>query len=217
MKYQVVLPYAFKQYRDECMSTCKLENVFEVDNTVNNIGIMRSHNMGIDLMKNNDADWLIILSAAVRFGRQGGLDFVEYLEKAKGHLVVEASGVYGWHLIAFSRGLVEKVGRWDENFTPYGYDDLDYSWRIQKAFGLEMRSQLWNKVHVSVGDMGMAHSIHRGGIVTQRDAELRDYYTRKWGGMSGKETYSFPFNDPLARLDFWPKAKNGGYFSEKIL
>lgn len=214
MKYTAVLPFAFEPYKDDCMSTCGFENVLLIDNTVNNRGIMKSHNMGIDLMKKNDSDWLIVMSAAIRFGRQKGLDFIGELEKAGEQLVLEAVGVYGWHLIAFSRKVIENVGRWDENFSPYGYDDLDYAWRIQKAFGSFERSRLWNKVYVAVGDMGMAHSIHRGGIKTQAEYDLRKYYISKWGGMSGKEYYDLPFNNSVVSIKYWPETKEGGKWND---
>ena len=50
MKYVVGLPYRVKSFRDSLMATCKLENVFEIDNTENNIGFSASHNLGIQKM-----------------------------------------------------------------------------------------------------------------------------------------------------------------------
>lgn len=137
---------------------------------------MRSHNLGIDKMKEDDSDWLIVLSAAMRFGEPGGLDFIAELEKAPGDLVIEPSYIFGWHLIAFSRQVIEKVGRWDENFTPYGFDDLDYSWRIQKTF--DITAPLWRKVSVDVSDAGMAHSIHIGKVESDVN-RLREYFKEK--------------------------------------
>ena len=77
MKYVVGLPYRVKSFRDSLMATCKLENVFEIDNTENNIGFSASHNLGIQKMYDDGADWYIVMSAAVRFGEPGGLDFIE--------------------------------------------------------------------------------------------------------------------------------------------
>jgi len=203
MKYTVVLPYAYRPYFDECMKTCKLENVLAIDNTVNNIGIMKAHNLGIEKMIADDSDWLIIMSAAIRFGEKGGLDFIEELEKRPNDIAVEAIGVYGWHLIAFNRKTIERVGKWDENFTPYGYDDLDYSWRIQCAYELEKVRPVWVKVPVDVADAGMGHSIHLGKIVTQDDNKLREYFIKKWGDIHHPK-YKTPFNIPDCELGFWP-------------
>lgn len=208
MKYVVVLPYVHKPYYDACIKTVKLKNVLSVDNTENNIGIMASHNLGIKHMIEKDADWLIVMSAALRFPASGGLDFIEELKKRPNHLVVEAAGVFGWHLIAFSRRCIEKVGNWDENFTPYGYDDLDYSWRIQCAFGLDDRSQLWEKAPVEVSDMGMAHSLKKGNVKPDND-KLREYYFSKWGVVpegDHSSAYQKPFNGEFNSIQYWPGA-----------
>ena len=59
MKYVVCLPFRVQEFRDEFMSNCKLDNILEIDNTVNNIGIMAAHNLGIKKLYEDDADWLI--------------------------------------------------------------------------------------------------------------------------------------------------------------
>ena len=160
MKYVVGLPYRVKSFRDNLMATCKLENVFEIDNTENNIGFAASHNLGIQKMYDDGAEWYIVMSAAVRFGEPGGLDFIEILKNTES-VIIEALGVYGWHFIAFHKTLIDKVGFWDTNFTPYGYEDLDYSMRIQRAFLLEYddhwekivkNKTLWDKVKIEIKD-----------------------------------------------------------------
>lgn len=205
-KYVCVLPYAYKPYYEACSKTIKLDNVLAIDNTVNNIGIMASHNLGIKYMQSKGADWLIVISAALRFGPQGGCDFIAELDKRPDHLVVEAIGVFGWHLIAFNRRTIEKVGKWDENFTPYGYDDLDYSYRIQLAFGTDGRTQLWEKAPVEVSDMGMAHSLKKAHIQPDNN-KLREYYLKKWGVMPEDDhdnAYKVPFNGEFNSVDYWP-------------
>lgn len=203
MKYTVVLPYVDHKYAIDCIASLKLENVLKIDNCFENKGIMRSHNLGIDKMHSDNADWLIILSAAIIFGPPGGLDFIAEIEKRPNDIVVEAAGVYGWHLIAFSRRVIDRVGKWDENFTPYGYDDLDYSWRIQRAFQLDPVHQIWEKVPVNLRDRGMAHSIHIGNIKTQKDEELRKYFIKKWGAVP-IPIYTHPFNEEKNDISYWP-------------
>lgn len=213
MKYTVVLPFAYKPYAVECINTMKFheDNLLLVDNTVNNMGIMKSHNLGIDKMFADDSDWLIIVSAAVRFGEPGGLDFVDQLAEHSEHHVIEAAGVFGWHLIAFHRRTIELAGKWDENFTPYGFDDIDYSLRIQKALRLDNTKQLWEKVPVDVKDMGMGHSIKLAKVHAPA-SPLIDYFVRKWGRHPGAyqdRDFDFPFNDPRNSLQYWPQAANG--------
>jgi len=182
-------------------------NVVIVDNTWKNIGIMAAHNLGRKVMLEQEADWLIVCSAAIRFGDPGGMDFIEELGNRSGHDVVEGAGVFGWHLIAFSNDIMQRVGEWDENFTPYGFDDIDLSLRIQRVTKRDGRTvQLWEKAVIDVTDMGMGHSIHLGGVRVDANPQI-DYFRRKWGRHPGewdKPTYEFPFNNPNNPISFWP-------------
>lgn len=204
MKYVACLPFRVQEFRDQFMATCKLENVIEVDNTKNNIGIMASHNIGIRELYKQDADWFIIMSAAIRFGEPGGIDVIEYLANTDYH-IVEGIDLYGWHFVAFRRDVIDAVGEWDENFTPYGYDDLDYSIRVQKA----VPNLRWGKVKFDISDTIMGHSIKLGGVVSD-DERLRQYFKNKWGIFPGGEHgmedyYETPFNLKSVTLKYYPK------------
>jgi len=215
MKYVVGLPYRVKSFRDELMSTCKLENVFEIDNTENNIGFAASHNLGIQKMYEENADWYIVMSAAVRFGEPGGLDFIEILKNTK-HVIVESLGVFGWHFIAFHKTLIDKVGLWDTNFTPYGYEDFDYSMRIQRAFLLDYDNHwkkikedktMWEKVKIDIKDTIMAHSLKLGGVEPNMGI-TREYYNKKWGRYpsTSEDPYNsffYPFNNEANGLGYF--------------
>jgi len=226
MKYVVGLPYRVKSFRDNLMATCKLENVFEIDNTENNIGFSASHNLGIQKMYDEGADWYIVMSAAVRFGEPGGLDFIEILKDTK-HVVVESLGVFGWHFIAFHKTLIDKVGLWDTNFTPYGYEDLDYSMRIQRALLLEYddhwktikeNKTIWQNVKIDIKDTIMAHSVQLGGInPVNTEMNQRKYYNEKWGIYPGTNAspykcYFYPFNDSGKGLGYF----TNDYYNEWI-
>ncbi len=206
MKYTVVLPFIDREYAEDCIKSMKFDpdSILLVDNTTDNIGIMKSHNLGIDKMIADDSDWLIVLSAAVVFGEKGGLDFIAELEKREDFVVVEAAGVFGWHLIAFNKKTIEAVGRWDENFTPYGYDDLDFSWRIQLAYDLTKVRPVWQKVPVDLRDKGMGHSLKLGRVKTQDKNKLRSYFFKKWGGIT-PPIYKNPFNDKNNSVEYCPK------------
>jgi hypothetical protein len=202
--YTAVLPWIYKPWRDACMKTCRLD-VYEVDNRQVNRGVMRSHNLGVDHMREHGNEWLVIMSAALRFGPAGGLDFIDQLDSMNGHQVVESAGVYGWHLIAFHRSTLDVIGRWDPNFSPYGFDDLDMSVRYQLAFGVG--GQLWDKVPVDVKDAGMGHSIKRANVAAPAQP-LIDYFMAKWGrhpSASDRRTYRRPFNDSTNPIGFWPE------------
>jgi len=203
MRYVAVLPYVDKVFRERCLRRCRLDHLLEVDNTATNVGVMRSHNFGIDLMRDLDADWLIVLSAALRFGRAGGLDFIAELESAGEARVVNAVGVFGWHLIAFSRATIEETGRWDENFTPYGFDDNDYAIRIRKV---QPSDAYWQGVRVDVTDTIMGHSLKLAGVRSDAHAQL-EYFERKWGARPGRpfeEYLDEPFGPQSGSVAYWP-------------
>lgn len=213
MKYVMCLPYRVKEFRDEFMATCKIENIFEVDNTENNIGIMASHNLAIEKLYEIDADWFIICSAAIRFGEAGGLDLLEYLENTDSQ-IVEGLNLYGWHLIAFRRDVIDTVGGWDENFTPYGWDDNDYSVRIQKS----MPNVIWEKIQFDVTDTIMAHSIKLGGV-TSDDNKLQQYFYNKWGCYPGNgagidDCWDTPFNIPNIDMKYCPRPDDKNHISK---
>lgn len=215
MKWVGVLPFVYAPYLKECRKTMHpdfVHNVLFIDNTVNNIGIMASHNRGVDFMKEREADWLIIISAAIRFGKPGGMDFIKQLESSDHH-VLHGRGKpdelgrqvpYGWHLVAFRREVVENVGGWDENYTPYSLDDIDLSIRIQKFYGDKLK---WGTVPCEVSDTISAHGINLAGVKGEY-APRNSYFKRKWGRDGGewdKPAYDHPFNDKTKPLSWWPK------------
>lgn len=207
MTYTAVLPWVYRPYRDAFMETCRLD-VFEVDNSEHNLGIMRSHNLGIDRMRETGAEWLVVCSAALRFGPAGGLDLIDHLDRMENYRVVEAAGVFGWHLIAFHRDAIDAVGRWDANFSPYGFDDIDWSVRYQLAYGTG--GQLWDKVPVDVMDEGMGHSIKLAAVDAPAEPRIA-YFERKWGRHPGawqEPTYEHPFDDADNPVGYWPTYEN---------
>lgn len=236
MSYVAVVPYVWPPYYQEFMRTCKIprENVLSIDNTVNNRGVMKSHNMGIDFMREKGADWLIVISPAIRFGENGGLDFLEILEQHPTYHVIHGASanveggkqadpegggknaVYGWHLVAFNKTVFDAIGRWDENFTPYGFDDIDMSLRIRKHF---KEATLWDTYPCDVTDTRMSHSLHFAPDVVGEAASgpRMLYFMEKWGRHPGAYQlgdYEYPFNNPEHSLAYWPPAKNGGHWDD---
>lgn len=234
MKYVVVVPYTYQPFFDEFMATCKLprENMLCIDNTTpeKNIGCMASHNRGIDFMRERGADWLIVISPAIRFGEKGGLDFLDILEQHPEYHVIHGASanveggqqsnpaggginkVFGWHLVAFNKKVFEAIGRWDENFTPYGFDDIDLSLRIRKHF---KEATLWDTYPCDVTDTRMSHSLHFvPDVVGEAESAPRiAYFVEKWGRHPGAwqwDGWEHPFNNPEHGLAYWPPAKNGG-------
>lgn len=248
MSFVVCLPWTYEPYFDECMETVKFppEKMLIINNSVENVGIMKAHNRGVDFMRWHQADWLIILSAAIRFGPSGGLDFAEVLEAHPNYYVIHAASenvvggkqqgeggganeVKGWHLTAFHRTVFENIGIWDENFTPYGLDDIDLSIRIQKFYGDGIVGH-WDTFPCDVHDTGvMGHSINLAHVKSKYHPR-NAYFTRKWGREGGQwdfPAYDHPFDDESKPLSWWPApedplsiqsvefAEGGGYEREE--
>jgi hypothetical protein len=230
LPYVAVIPSIYQPYTDDCIASCKLDNMVVVDNTIDNRGVARSWNIGIRNMYERHANWLIIISAAVRFGEPGGLDLVEALTQFPDAIACEGEG-YGWHLIAFNRRTVDRVGLFDENFYPGPFGDNDYGRRITLRLapppfkycthcgtddisghhhpgcpdpdGGWIPNPWWPKVAVAGCVASIAHSSTLGhvGVDSQK---MLDYYEAKWGGPRQGETFYRPFGDETKPIDYWP-------------
>lgn len=229
MKYVCVVPYAYAPYFVEFIQTVKIpaENILLVDDTapVGGIGIMKAHNMGIDFMKEREADWLIVMSAGIRFGEKGGLDFLELLEQHNDLHVINGAGrvtfegeaeqviAMGYHLTAFKREVFSGIGRWDENFTPYGFDDIDMMLRMKKYFSGALRSDTFP---VDMEHVSRSHSIQLAGVEAPSEPRIA-YFVQKWGRHPGAwqwDGWANPFNDPANSVAYWPPAANGGKWDD---
>ena len=219
MKWVGVMPYVYQEYAGACIASMDnkfYDNVLLVDNTVNNIGIMASHNKGIEFMREFDADWLVVVSAGIRFGEAGGMDFINELQYHPDALLVHGAGFWydkakgrtarqalGWHLTAFRKEIFDKVGGWDENFTPYGLDDTDLTLRMIKGFPDTYKIEV---ADVDMEHVSTSHSISLAGVkssYTPRNA----YFYRKWGRDGGEWQsmgYDHPFNDQTKPLSYCP-------------
>lgn len=203
MSYAAVLPSVYQLWTDRCWSTMSDElkdNLILVDNTSDNLGVAGSWNLGVNKVLNGQLDWLVIISAAVRFGMPGGKDFIELLDVKLDRIALEAAHGIGWHLIAFRREVFEKVGLFDENFYPAYYEDIDFGRRVSLGFDLD--PPYWEKVSVDVAIAGFAHGINLGHVQAS-DKSMLGYYTKKWGDKPGYERWNRPFGDK--ELSWWPQ------------
>lgn len=202
-EFVAVLPIIWRPYGDACwdsMGPHLQARTIRVHNDIHNIGVSDSWNIGIDHMEEDDADWLVLISAAVRFGPSGGTDFWRALDEP-GLRVMEAKHL-GWHLIAFHREVIERVGRFDTNLYPGWYNDLDYGWRIACAYGLE--PPYWDKRPFDATDMGWSHSSQLAGVTCDADAMVA-YMKRKWCHVPGHgPTWRHPYGDPALPVSFQP-------------
>lgn len=197
-----VLPSIYPLWTDRClagMSPTFRTATLVVDNTETNIGVGASWNRGIGRMNRQGADWLVIVSAASRFGAPGGDDFLAELDAHPDAVAIEAGHGIGWHLIAFPRSTIEVVGRFDENFFAYE-EDIDYGRRISLA--LLREPPYWSKVSVDVSIAGFSHGVDLGGVRIDNHRQCAYYYAEKWNGPKGAEKYDLPFGDKP--IGYWP-------------
>jgi hypothetical protein len=176
-----------------------------VDNTVENLGVAASWNKGIDVMDAHGVDWLVLVSAACRFGPAGGIDFLDRLDELGASamsydtdrnraVAVEAGHGVGWHLIAFPRWTIEAVGRFDEIFWPAYCEDIDYSYRISRTF--DLNPPYWLKTtDIDVSIAGFSHGVDLGKVTVDNDRN-HFLYKQKWGGDKGQETFDTPYGEP---------------------
>ncbi len=229
MKYVVVVPYAYQPYFDEFIATLKIpkENCLFIDDTnpAGGIGIMKAHNMGIDFAKEKQADYLIVMSAGIRFGEPGGLDFIKVIEDHPELLVINGAGrvtfageaeqviAMGYHLTAFKMDVFAAIGRWDENFTPYGFDDIDLMLRMKKYFGSQYKV---DSFPVDMAHVSRSHSIELAKVISPSEPRIA-YFTEKWGRHPGAyqwDGWIYPFNNPEHNLSYWPPAANGSKYDD---
>jgi hypothetical protein len=230
VKYVVVVPYAYRPYFEEFKATLKIpeENCLFIDDTdpVGGIGIMAAHNRGIDFMLERGADWLVVMSAGIRFGEAGGIDFIELLRQCGNLHVVNGAGRWfdegvgehrvqamGYHLTAFRREVFDTIGRWDENFSPYGFDDVDMMLRMKKGFGGALQADTFP---VDMEHVSRSHSIQLGGVESPSAPRIL-YFVEKWGRHPGAyqwDGWANPFNDPANSIKYWPQAKTGGRWND---
>lgn len=210
VKWVGVLPIIYHPYGEVCVGSMAPEfrkRVLRIDNhRYTNLGVAGSWNRGVDYMEEEEADWLVIISAAVRFGPPGGMDFIDQIgriEKFRFYPAVEGGDGLGWHLIAFHRDVFERVGVFDENFYPAYCEDLDFSWRIQCGFGLTTVRPVWPKVPVDASHVQNAHGIKLGGVKVDHVA-MQAYLQRKWNWDQGDEgRWRAPWNS--LGLKDWPE------------
>lgn len=211
-KFVGVMPFVYLPYVNDCIDTIDHtfgENILMVDNSKKNLGVSASWNMGIDRMVETDADWLIILSAAIRFGEPGGTDVIEQLEKHAYADVIHFAtkdvgeqlyirgehieGNLGWHLTAINKRVINRVGRFDEKFYPGYFEDIDYDLRIRKAFD----DPTWLVLPVDATCESISHGVELGKVKIPVN-ELIAYFATKWGrhpNATQLGEYERPFNE----------------------
>lgn len=215
MTYLVCLPSIWPAYTKQCLAGLDpkiAEHTLVLDNTIENLGVAGSWNVGARRVIAEKLDWLVVLSAATRFGVSGGRDFIEHIEENPDAWIVESGWALrepselwvGWHLLAWSRtNILERVGLFDENYWPAYGEDADISWRVLLAMRDAGGKDVWRKCDVDAWIEMQGHGVELAKVPHSMARTIR-YHTEKWGGWSGAERFTHPFGDPDLPLSFWP-------------
>lgn len=207
-----LLPSIHPPTTRRCMKTVKAFDPLLVDNSEVNRGVAASWNIGRARALREGAEWLTVMSAAVRFGESGGHDWEYALETADVDTIVVEAKFLGWHLIAFRRHVLESVGAFDENFWPAYWEDNDYGWRIKCVYGLD--PPFWRKTEgLDVTDIGPGHALKQ--VLNKAPSHQRpdpdrllDYFEAKWGGLPSKEKFDRPWG--TMPVGYWPQPQPDG-------
>jgi len=172
-----------------------------------NLGLAASWNVGLRKMKEQDKDFVIILSVSAVLEKPVSYfaeQIIKYEETQSMQSRYLASGLATLHCFAHTSRGVDIGGYFDENFYPIYYEDMDFSRRSQLN-GLEQEVK-----NLNLEDFAKS----RAYSIAMKDPRLFklfqlstnrmvDYYNRKWGGYQLQETFSYPFNNSAIGVNEW--------------
>lgn len=177
-----------------------------------NLGVPASWNLGVDLMRNRGADWLVLCSTAVKWGDLGGIDFVTRVDDVDPAVFPAVSSGEGWHLCAIHTTVFDQVGLFDENFYPGYWEDTDYLYRMGLAGLPSPRENGRDWAYVGPVDCEYGEQAHSLKWCRPVFGELGAYYAAKWGGPQGEETFTTPFGEDHP-IDWWRGVRNRREFT----
>jgi hypothetical protein len=95
-----------------------------------------------------------------------------------------------WCAFVMRKETFEKVGRFDEEFSPCYFEDNDYAYRM-KLSGVDV-----------FNTRTLSPTVYRNSMTIEKDPKLnmnyhKNYqrYIQKWGGTPGNEKFKTPFNE----------------------
>lgn len=126
-----------------------------------------------------DADMIVPPEAFERIRRvaqHGTVWFPECeREDERGNIISDHHCTCGYGICAISREDFEKVGGWDEKFTAWGYDDVDFKERCEKAgLGIcrERLKGLIHQWHPNTWEHRNKHTAHPGATSYMREGKM---------------------------------------------
>lgn len=212
-RFLVVLPIITAPYADICVESLLMKDssaeidpadILVIDNTRggwaaekyglptyrdpdgHNLGVARSWNVGVRQVLDRGLDYLVIMSASMRFGPLIHTSWTRQMLEFWGERVIEAHGL-SWHLIALHRTCFERIGLFDTNFHAY-FESIDWCRRLRLVG--------WEEgfIHVWINALCQGTALHISEISCPAKP-LIAYYNTKWRGDKGEEKYDLPWGD----------------------
>jgi GT2 family glycosyltransferase len=181
--------------------------------------VSRSWNDGILEAYADGTDIVIVANDDIRFSK-GDLDrLAEKAVRCTDRYIVTCAGPHGryrrtlpshgYACFAINRIALATVGCFDENFFPAYCEDQDYARRAGLTGLSEENCSDTIVYHAGSATIMRDPSLARQNADTQRLNIL--YYSRKWGGTSGRERHERPFGDPSLSIRIAPEHRHAPY------
>jgi GT2 family glycosyltransferase len=173
-----------------------------------NRGVSKSWNEGMLSAYTRGADVVIIANDDIEFSRGDVDKIAEKALKSRECYLLSSAGFharfncripsFGYSCFAINPIALEKIGCFDENIFPAYCEDQDYCHRAMLAGLSEANCSNTMLFHGGSSAIMSNPALARQNCLTQ--GRNHAYYRRKWGGDSGSEAFSHPFNNPC--LDY---------------
>lgn len=184
---------------------------FVIANWKENIGVSKAWNEILKCTK--DYDLTIICNDDVVFLDGSFKKLVEAWESRPNDAVLVTGNTHtviapGYHeapdyscFAANPTDLINRIGLFDENFTPAYFEDNDHHRRILVSGN---KAYCFTGARTEHKHSQTQNAVPGKPIVTSQMFEKnRSYYKVKWGGEPGQETYINPYGDKTKDWKYW--------------
>lgn len=185
-----------------------------------NAGLSRAWNTGALNCYGDGADAVVIANDDVVFGDGDLRCMADCAVSNPDRFIVICGGYHeryqrhepshGYSCFVLQPIALEVLGCFDENLFPAYFEDCDYHHRAALARLQAIRADAASSVsHVGSG------TIYRDPKLNDRNhatfTQNQEYYRRKWGGSSGCESYTSPFNELRFSARIAPEDRHAPY------
>jgi len=148
-----------------------------------NLGVAASWNF---IIRSTDAPWWVISNHDIVFS-PGDLERLADRVANEGGVAM----LGGFSVFAISKGVIPRVGWFDENFTPAYYEDNDFDYRCRLA-EVKIRALPASLIHHTSSTLQEGPTYKDQNRMTF--AANRKRYLDKWGGEPYREKFTTPFD-----------------------